>query len=75
LVQSLKLLFTNKRFIYLLIATLFIVGYYDIYCKIINSYFAMYNITDSQCSYVYAVSSVIGMIASYIEKIFIYIFL
>ena len=64
LVQSLKLLFTNKRFIYLLIATLFIVGYYDVYGTIINSYFAMYNITDSQCSYVYAVSSVIGMIAS-----------
>jgi fucose permease len=64
LVDSLKLLFTNKRFIYLLISTLFIVGYYDVYGTIINSYFAIYNITDSQCSYIYAVSSVIGMISS-----------
>ena len=64
LVQSLKMLFTNIRFIYLLIATLFVVGYYDVMGTIINSLLDMYGITREQCSIIYAVSSVAGMIAS-----------
>ena len=64
LLESLKLLFTNKRFIYLLCSTFFVVGYYDVYGTIINSYFALYNITDSECSYIYFTSSIIGLISS-----------
>ena len=61
---SLKMLFTNKRFVYLLIATLFVVGYYDVMGTIINSLFDLYGITGQQSSVIYAVSSVAGMIAS-----------
>ena len=63
-VTSLKMLFTNKRFVYLLIATLFVVGYYDVMGTIINSLFDLYGITGQQSSVIYAVSSVAGMIAS-----------
>ena len=64
LIQSLKMLFTNIRFIYLLIATLFVVGYYDVMGTIINSLFDLYGITGEQSSIIYAVSSVAGMLAS-----------
>ena len=64
LVQSLKMLFTDIRFIYLLIATLFVVGYYDVMGTIINSLFEMYEITGNESNIIYAVSSVAGMLAS-----------
>ena len=64
LVKSLKMLFTNIRFIYLLVATLFVVGYYDVMGTIINSLFDMYGVTGQQSSVIYAVSSVAGMVAS-----------
>ena len=64
LIKSLKMLFTNIRFIYLLIATLFVVGYYDVMGTIINSLLDLYGITREQCSIIYAVSSVAGMVAS-----------
>ena len=64
LIQSLKMLFTNIRFIYLLIATLFVVGYYDVMGTIINSLFEMYEITGNESNIIYAVSSVAGMLAS-----------
>ena len=66
LVKSLKLLFTNIRFVYLLIVTFFVVGYYDVYSTIINSYFGLYGISDSKSSYIYAISSVVGMVSSII---------
>ena len=64
LVESLKILFTNIRFIYLLIATLFGVGYYDIMATIINSLLDLYTITGKQSSVIYAVSCIGGMISS-----------
>ena len=64
LIKSLKMLFTNIRFIYLLIATLFVVGYYDVMGTIINSLFDMYGVTGQQSSVIYAVSSVAGMVSS-----------
>ena len=64
LIQSLKMLFTDIRFIYLLIATLFVVGYYDVMGTIINSLFEMYEITGNESNIIYAVSSVAGMLAS-----------
>ena len=64
LIDSLKMLFTNIRFIYLLISTLFVVGYYDVMGTIINSLFYIYGVTGQQSSIIYAVSSVAGMISS-----------
>lgn len=64
LLESLKMLFTNKRFDYLLISTLFVVGYYDVMGTIINSLYDMYGITGQQSSVIYAVSSVVGMVSS-----------
>lgn len=64
LIESLKLLFCNIRFDYLLIATLFVVGYYDVMGTIINTLFEMYDITGQQSSVIYAVSSVVGMVSS-----------
>ena len=64
LIKSLKLLFTNVRFIYLLISTFFSVGYYCVMGTIINSLFDLYGITTEQSSIIYAVSSVGGIIAS-----------
>lgn len=63
-IESLKLLFTNKRFIFLFLAYLFVVGYFDTMSTIINSLFDLYTITGKQSSVIYAVSSIAGMIAS-----------
>ena len=64
--DSLKLLFTNKRFVFLLISYSLVVGYYDIMSTIINSLLDLYTITGAQSSVIYAVACVIGMIASLI---------
>ena len=64
LVESLKLLFTNFRFICLFIAYLLVIGYFDIMSTIINSLLDLYNITGNQSSVIYAVASVVGMISS-----------
>ena len=66
LIESLKLLFTNIRFVYLFISYLLVVGYFDIMSTIINSLLNLYTITGQQSSVIYAVSSVTGMIASLI---------
>lgn len=62
--ESLKLLFTNKRFIYLLISTCFVVGYYNIYSTILNAYFGLYGIDGTQATYSYVLGSGIGIISS-----------
>ena len=66
LIESFKLLFTNKRFVYLLIAYSLVVGYFDIMSTIINSLLDLYGITGNQSSVIYAVASVVGMVASLI---------
>jgi len=66
LVDSLKLLFTNKRFVYLLISYSLVVAYFDIMSTIINGLLDLYNITGTQSSVIYAVASLIGMISSLI---------
>ena len=62
--ESFKLLFTNKRFIYLLVSYALVVGYFDIMSTIIASLFDLYTIKESQSSVIYAVASVVGMVAS-----------
>ena len=64
LVESLKLLFTNKRFIYLLVSYTLVVAYFDVMATIINGILDLYGITGNQSSVIYAVGSVIGMVSS-----------
>lgn len=66
LVESFKLLFTNKRFLYLLASYALVVCYFDTMSTIINSLLDLYTITGSQSSVIYAVASVVGMVASLI---------
>jgi MFS family permease len=66
LIESLKLLFTNIRFIYLIILYLLVAGYFDIMSTIFNSLLGLYLISGQQSSVIYAVSSVAGMITSLI---------
>ena len=65
-IESLKLLFTNKRFVFLLISYSLIVGYYDIMSTIINSLLDLYTITGTQSSVIYVVACIVGMVASLI---------
>ena len=64
--ESLILLFTNKRFIYLLMSTFFVVGYYNIIGTIINSLFGLYSISGNNCNIIFFASSFLGMISSII---------
>ena len=64
LLESLKLLFTNIRFIYLLMSTFFVVGYYNVIGTIINSLFGLYYISGNNSSVIFFVSSFLGMISS-----------
>ena len=71
LIQSLKLLFTNIRFIYLLISTFFVVGYYNIIGTIINSLFGLYSISGNNSNIIFFVSNFLGMISSLIISKFV----
>ena len=64
--QSIKVLFTNKRFIYLLISTFFVVGYYNVIGTIINPLFELYSISGNDSSIIFFVSNILGMISSVI---------
>ena len=64
--ESLKLLFTNFRFICLFVSYFLVVGYFDIMSTIINSLLDLYSITSKQSSVIYAVASIAGIIASLI---------
>ena len=73
MMQSLKLLFGNKRFIYLLISTFFVVGYYNVMGTIINALFGFYSISGNNSSLIFFFSSILGMISSlviskYVDK-------
>ena len=64
--ESLKILIHNKRFIYLFISYLLVVGYFNIMSTVINGMLALYTITGTESSVIYAVASVIGTVASLI---------
>jgi len=66
LIESMKMLFTNKRFIYLLISTFFVIGYYNIIGTIINPLFELYSISGNNSSIIFFVSNILGMISSVI---------
>ena len=64
--ESLKMLFKNKRFIYLLISTLCIIGYYNIMGTIINPLFELYSINGKKSSIIFFISNILGMVSSVI---------
>ena len=66
LIESLKLLFNNFRFICLFISYLLVVGYFNIMSTILNSLLDLYDITGTQSSVIYALASIVGMISSLI---------
>ena len=66
LMQSLKMLFKNKRFIYLFISTFFVVGYYNVIGTLINPLFEIYSISGNNSSIIFFISSILGMISSVI---------
>lgn len=61
---SLKMLVSNLKFIFLLIATFFFVGYYYSLATSINSLLELYGITRKQSTYIFGFSSFIGIISS-----------
>ena len=66
LIQSLKMLFKNKRFIYLFFSTFFVVGYYNILGTLINPLFELYSISGNNSSIIFFIASILGMISSII---------
>ena len=66
LIESLKLLFTNKNYIYLIFAYFFVIGYFYTISTVTNSLLDLYTITGKQSSIIYAVSSIFGMFSSLI---------
>ena len=66
LIESLKSLFSNVKFIFLLTMYIFICGYFDIMTTIINNLLQSYSISGNKSSVIYAISSVFGMGASLI---------
>ena len=66
LLESIKMLFKNKRFIYLLLSTFFVVGNYNIIGTLINPLFELYSISGNNASIIYFISNILGMISSVI---------
>ena len=66
LIESLKALFCNVRFIYLLSMYTLMCGYFDIMTTIINILLQSYNISRDKSSLIYSISSIFGMAASLI---------
>ena len=66
LIESLRILFSKVKFIYLLVIYTLTVAYFDIMSTIINLLLELYTISGDQSSVIYAVSSVVGMVASLI---------
>jgi FLVCR family feline leukemia virus subgroup C receptor-related protein len=64
--ESIIMLFKNKRFIYLLISTFFVVGYYNIIGTLINPLFELYSISGNNSSIIYFISNILGMVSSVI---------
>ena len=62
--EGIKLLFTNKRFIILLICMTCVFGYYNTIGSICTSLFEQYGVDSNKSNVVFAVSNIAGMIAS-----------
>ena len=69
--EEVKKLFANKNFVYLFISLSCIVGYVNIIATIFNSYMAMYDITDSQASYISGIANFLGIITSVLVALII----
>lgn len=62
--QCMKLMFSNKGFITLLVMFTCILTYLNVYGTIINEYFSRYGLLDSQTSYISAIANLIGILGS-----------
>ena len=69
LCYDLKLLFTNKRYIFLLISSFCMIGYYFTMFNIFNNLLYMYKVNKSQCTIIFSVSISAGIISSLIISI------
>ena len=63
---SLKILFTKKNYIFIIISTFFTFGYYYVMATTNISLLSLYSITRKQSIYIYGLSSAIGFISSVI---------
>ena len=64
--EEVKKLFHNKNYVYLFISLSCIVGYVNIIATIFNAYMDMYDITDTQASYISGIANFLGIITSII---------
>jgi FLVCR family feline leukemia virus subgroup C receptor-related protein len=64
--NDIKMLFLNKSYIFLLISTFFIAGYYYIMITTIFKILGLYGLTQRQSIYTFGLSSFIGIISSII---------
>lgn len=71
LMEHLKSLFKNCRFISLSISTFFILGYFYIMGTTFNNLMNIYGITKDQCTIIYSVSITVGLFSSLIISFFI----
>ena len=71
LLETLQLLFMNKRFDYLLVSTFFVVGYFDVFGTICYTVFSMYNVTETQSSVVYGVATGFGILSALIISVWV----
>ena len=71
LLETLQLLFMNKRFDYLLVSTFFVVGYFDVFGTICYTVFSMYNVTETQSSVVYGVANGFGILSALIISVWV----
>jgi len=67
--ESLKLLIKNKSFIYLLLYTAGIMGYFNVYGTIINEVFDKYGITANETSLIGTLSMIGGIISSIVLSV------
>lgn len=66
-----KLFFTNKRFVYLLMLTCCIIGYYNVFGTICTTVFGLYGVTEAQSSNIYGVSSGVGVVTAILFAIWV----
>ena len=68
---SLKMMFKNRNFNYLLGSITCIMGFFNLYGTVLNKYFALYKVTNLQTSIIGGVSNVLGIVGSIVISVII----
>lgn len=68
---SIKLLFSNKNFIYLFIINTIIVGFFNLTGVILNQYLYAYNVNTTQTALIGGVGNITGLVATIILSVII----